>query len=124
MSVERKRRGGSWGFRFYRLGICFKRFGYKTRGEAKEAEIQFQASLKNNPPLPPTALVSVVSAYLIDSAERGRSGWRVEGLRVCLRKHVLPHFGEARLITDIQFDEIEKLTMKLKASGMKAKSIW
>ena len=123
MAIERKRKKGTWGYRFFQAWRCYKRYGWETRGEAKEAEIQFLANLKDNPPLPPTALVNVVSAYLIDSAERGRSGWRVEGLRLCLKKHVLPYFGEARLITDIKFEEVEKLVIKLKKS-LKPKSIW
>jgi site-specific recombinase XerD len=124
MAIERKRKKGSWGYRFCQAGRCYKNYGFQTRAAAKEAEVQFQASLKDNPPLPPTALINVVAAYLVDSAERGRSGWRVEGLRLCLRKHVLPYFGEARLITDIQFEEIEKLVIKLKGSGLKSKSTW
>src|SRR4030095_9604246 len=123
MAVERKRKKGSWGYRSSQAGRCYKRFGFQSRAEAKEAEIQFRASLKDNPPLPPTALINVVSAYLVDSVERGRSEWRVEGLRLCLKKHVLPYFGEARLITDIEFEEVEKLVIKLKKS-LKPKSVW
>jgi integrase/recombinase XerD len=124
MAVERKRKKGSWGYRFSRAGKCYKNYGFQTRGEAKEAEIQFQASLKDNPPLPPTALINVISDYLVDSANRGRSEWRVEGLRLCLKKHVLPYFGDARLITDIEFEDVDKLVIKLKKSGLKPKSIW
>jgi integrase len=125
MAAERKRKKGTWGYRFSQAGRCYKSYGFPTRAEAKEAEIQFRASLKDNPPLPPTALINVVSAYLIDSVERGHSEWRVEGLRLSLRKHVLPYFGDAKLITDIEFEEIEKLVIKLKRSGgLKPKSIW
>jgi integrase len=124
MAIERKRKKGTWGYRFFQAGRCYKRYGWETRGGAKEAEIQFRASLKDNPPLPPTALINVVGAYLVDSAERGRSWWRVEGLRLCLKKHVLPYFGDARLITDIEFEDVDKLVRKLKKSGLKPKSIW
>src|SRR6266481_9414930 len=124
MAVERKRKKGSWGFRFSQAGTRYARYGWETRAEAKEAEIQFRADLKNNPPLLPTALVNVVSAYLIESAEQGRSEWRVEGLRLCLRKHVLPYFGEAKLVSTIEFEEVKKLVIKLKQSGLKPRSIW
>jgi integrase len=125
MAAERKRKRGTWGYRFSQAGRCYKSYGFPTRAEAKEAEIQFRANLKDNPPLPPTALINVISAYLIDSVERGHSEWRVEGLRLSLRKHVLPYFGDAKLITDIEFEEIEKLVIKLKRSGaLKPKSIW
>src|SRR5262249_58207662 len=85
--LERKRKGGSWGFRFYQAGSCYKKYGYLTRADAKEAEIHFRADLKNNPPLPATALVNVVAAYLIDAADEGRAEWRTENLRPSLKKH-------------------------------------
>src|SRR5258708_17376499 len=118
MAVERKRKNqGNWGFRFSQAGKPYARYGWETRAEAKEAEIQFRASLKDNPPLPPTALVNVVSAYLVDSVERRRSEGSTEGLRLSLRKHVLPYFGDATLITDIPSDGIEKLAEEIKRSG-------
>src|SRR6266436_60706 len=126
MAITRKRKNqGNFGFRFSQAGKRYERYGWETRAEAKEAEIQFRANLKNNPPLPPTALVNVVSAYLIESAEQGRSEWRVEGLRLCLRKHVLSYFGEAKLVSTIEFEEVKKLVIKLKQSaGLKPRSIW
>jgi integrase len=125
MAVERKRKkGGKWGYRFSQAGTCYKRFAWATRAEAKEAEIQFRANLKNNPPLPPTALVNVASAYLIESAEKGRSSWRIDGLRSSIKKHVLGHFGEARLITDITPQDVERLLLKLKREGKKPKTVW
>src|SRR5262245_50880053 len=118
--LERKRKGGSWD----QAGSCYKKYGYLTRADAKEAEIQFRADLKNNPPLPSTALVNVVASYLIDSADEGRSEWRTENLRRSLKKHALGFFGDAKPVDEITFKEVRRLVIKLKNSGAKPKSIW
>jgi integrase len=126
MPTERKTKKGKWGYRFTQAGICYKKYAWETRAEAREAEIQFRADLKKNPPLPATALVNVVRDYLIDSADpgRGRSMWRIEALRLSIRKHILSHFGEAKLVDEITEREIEELILKLKRQGLKPKSVW
>src|SRR5262245_59518623 len=124
MAVERKRRGGSWGYRFTQHGHCYKEYGMATRAEAKAAEIQCRADLEKHPPLPPQALANIVADYLVDSAERGRSMWRLDSLRLSLRRHVIAHFGETKLIANITDNDIESLIKKLKRQGLKPKSIW
>src|SRR4030095_6745562 len=123
MSVARKRKNqGRFGFRFCHLGKRYEKYGWETRAEAREAEIQFRAELKKNPPLPPTALVNVVADYLVHSAKR-RSEWRVDNLRYCIKKHILPYFGESKLITHIKPKEVEEFILQLKGS-LRPKSVW
>jgi hypothetical protein len=44
-------------------------------------------------------LITVVSAYLVDSAEKGRSGWRIDGMRWNFNKVIIPFFGAATPIS-------------------------
>lgn len=126
MAVERKRKNGSWGYRFFQAGTCYKKYGFPTRAEAKGAEILFRADLKNNPPPLPEALGNVAADYLKDSADprRGRSVWRLKGLRLNIKKHILPHFGEAKLVNEITDDDIEEFILKLKAKSLRPKTVW
>jgi integrase len=125
MSVLKKRRGGSWGYQFYLQGRRYKKFGYQTPQEAKAAEQETRIDLRKNPPLPPTALVNATSNHLIELAADGKSEHRTEALRLCFTKHVLPYFGEATLITDITFENVRQLVLKLKATRRyKPKSLW
>src|SRR5262245_65953315 len=114
MAVERKRRGGSLGYRFSLHGKCYKEYGYPDRRAAKEAEEVKRIELKQNPPLPPTALINVISAHLIELAKEGKSEHRTEGLRLCLGKHALPFLGESKLITEITFKDVKNLVLKMK----------
>jgi hypothetical protein len=71
MAVEYRKDRGKWGYRFYLHGRCFKKYAWETKGEARKAERETRVELEKNPPLPPTALVSIVAAYLVDAAEKG-----------------------------------------------------
>jgi len=124
MAVEYRKERGKWGYRFYLRGKCFKKYGWETKGEARKAEREARVELEKHPPLPPTALASIVAAYLVDSAEKGRSMWRLDGLRYSYKKHILPYFGEAKLIGDITPDDVNKLIRALKQKGLKGKTIW
>src|SRR5262245_26443852 len=126
MAVERKRKNGSWGYRFSQAGTCYKKYGFPTRAEAKAAEIQFRAELNNNPPPPPEAFGNIAYDYLTDSADpgRGRSLSRLKGLRLSIKKHILPHFGEATLVHQISSANIEKFLLKLKRRGLRPKTVW
>ena len=95
----------------------------KPRAEAARAERETRVELAKNPPLPPTALSSVVAAYLIESAERGRSMWRLDGLRLSMKNHILPFFGEATSIAAITSERVEKFITALKRKGLKGKSV-
>jgi integrase len=124
MSVEYREERGKWGYRFYLRGKCFKKYAWETKGEAKKAEREARVEAEKRPPLPPTALVSIVAGYLVDSAAKGRSMWRLDGLRYSLNKHVLPHFGEAKLISDITSDDVNRFIIALKKKGLKGKTVW
>lgn len=80
-------------------------------------------SLRKIHPLPVTALGSVLAAYLVDSAERERSMWRLDGLRLTMKNHVLPVFGEATSITAITPERVEKFITASKRKGLKGKSV-
>src|SRR5262249_26488325 len=41
-----------------------------------------------------------------------------------LGKHALPFFGEAKLITEIIFDEVKSLILKMKGQGYHSNTIW
>src|SRR5688500_15105222 len=106
--IERRNDRGKWGYRFYQAGRCFKRYVWDSRAEAKQAERERRVELAKNPPLPATALGSLVAAYLVDSAERERSMWRLDGLRLSMKNHILPFFGEATPIASITSEGVEK----------------
>jgi hypothetical protein len=96
--IEYRADRGKWGYRFCRQGRSYKQYAWETREQAKAALIEFKkelASKPKDPELPPTALITVVSAYLIDSAEQGRSEWRTEGLRYNFNAVIIPFFGAA-----------------------------
>ena len=73
MSVEYRKNRKRWGYQFYLHGKCFSRYAWDTKTEAKEAEREAYSDAKNNPGHQPTALATASGAYLIASAERGRS---------------------------------------------------
>jgi hypothetical protein len=102
MSVEYREDRKKWEHRFYQRGQCFKKYVWDTKTEAKEAERQAQVDAKKSPTLQPTAMVTASGAYLVASAERGRSQWRVDGLNYTFKVHIVPYFGEATLITDLR----------------------
>jgi hypothetical protein len=90
--AKRKKRNGveyradrdRWGYRLSHQGRTYKRYAWATREEAKAALIEFKSELASKPKepeLPRAALITVVGAYLIDSAENGRSQWRLDAMR-------------------------------------------
>jgi integrase len=123
MSVESRDDRKKWGYRFYLRGQCFKKYAWDTKTEAKEAEREAQVEAKKSPTLQPTALVTAGGAYLIASAERGRSQWRVDGLNYTFKAHIIPYFGEATLITDITPKTVENFIAALRRKGLKNKTI-
>src|SRR5689334_2029234 len=105
MMKRKKRRGVEyranrerWGYRVCLAGRTYKRYAWATQAEAREALNKLKEEIRNKPKepeLPPTALITVVSAYLIDSAEKGRSAWRIDGMRWNFNKVIIPFFGAA-----------------------------
>jgi site-specific recombinase XerC len=123
MSVEYRKNRKRWGYRFYLRGQCFSRYAWDSKTEAKQAEREAQVEARKNPGLQPTALLTASGAYLIASAERGRSKWRIDGLNYTFKAHIIPHFGEAALITDITPQMVENFIAALKRKGLKNKTV-
>lgn len=116
---------GRWGYRFSHQGRTLKRFAWATREEAKAALSEFKhelASKPKQPELPPTALITVVGAYLIDSAEKGRSEWRLD-MRWNFNGVIIPFFGAATPIGSITTEQVEKLVVQRKRK-VKPKTVW
>ena len=49
--------------------------------------------------------------------------WRLDGLRLTMKNHVLPVFGEATSITAITPERVEKFITASKRKGLKGKSV-
>jgi hypothetical protein len=123
MSAEYRRDRKKWGYRFYLRGQCFTRHVWDTKTEAKQAEREARAEAAKSPALQPTAMATASGGYLIASAERGRSRWRIDGLNYTFKAHIVPHFGETALITDITPQMIENFIASLKRKGLKNKTV-
>ena len=90
---------------------------------SKGAEREAQVDAKKSPTVQPTAMVTASGAYLIASAERGRSQWRLDGLNYTFKAHIVPYFGETTLITDITPKTVENFIAALKRKGLKNKTV-
>jgi len=124
MGVDFRKDRGKWGFRVYRAGHTYKRYAWDTKTEAREAEREFLVELKKRPPIPKNTLCQVVSAYLIESARKGRSQWRLDSLRLNFKKWVLPFFGESTIITSIKHKDVTEFILQQKQRGVRNKTTW
>jgi integrase len=133
MAKRKKRRGieyredrQRWGYRVCLQGVTYKRYVWATPAEAREALNNLKDEIRNKPrepDLPPTALITVVSAYLIDSAEKGRSQWRIDGMRWNFDKVIIPFLGAATPIASITTEQVQKMVIQRKRT-VKPKTIW
>jgi integrase len=124
--VEYREERDRWGYRLSHQGRIYKRYVWETREEAKAALTEFKqelASKLKEPELPPTALITVVSAYLVDSAEQGRSQWRLDAMRWNFNKVILPFFGTAAPIGSITTEQVRKMVRERKRQ-VKPKTLW
>jgi hypothetical protein len=123
MSAEyrKDRKSGVIGSTF--AGKCFTRHVRDTKTEAKQAEREARAEAAKSPALQPMAMATASGGYLIASAERGRSRWRIDGPNDTFKAHIVPYFGEATLITDITPQMGEKFISALKRKGLKNKTV-
>lgn len=125
-NVEYRVDRNKWGYRFSHQGKCFKKYDWETREAAKAALIEFKqelASKPKEPELPPTALITVVGSYLIDSAEIGRSQWRLNNVRSNFNGVIIPFLGAATPIGSITTEQIKKLVLQRKRK-VKPKTLW
>ena len=131
---KRKKRNGieyradrdRWGYRVSLRGRTYKRYVWATREQARAALVEFKkefGSRPKEPELAPTALVAVVSAYLIDSAEQGRSQWRLDAVRWNFKKVLIPFFGDTAPIGSITTEQIRKMVIQRRRI-VKPKTLW
>jgi len=124
MPTEYRKDRKKWGYRFFLHGKSWKQYAWDTQEEAKNAEAERRAYLLKNPPLKTDALGNVGALYLIDSAERGRSKWRIDGLRWNLNAHILPFFKAETPISAITDADVENFIRHHKRRGVKNSTIW
>ncbi len=124
MAVEYRKNRKKWGFRVYRAGHNYKRYAWDTKTEAREAEREFLVELKNRPPIPKNTLCQVVSAYLIESARKGRSQWRLDALRWSFNRFILPFFGENTVAKSINHKDVTEFILQQKQRRVSNKTIW
>src|SRR5215471_11159600 len=132
--ARRKKRHGvyyradrqTWGYQVCLRGRSYKRYAWATREEAKAALTELKRrveAMPQEPELPPTALITVAGAYLTYLAEKGRSEWRIKGVRWNFDKVILPFFGAATPIASITTTSIEKMVRQRKGK-VKPKTVW
>ena len=124
MTTEFRKNRKKWGYRFSLHGKSWKRYAWDTQEEAKNAEAAHRTELLNNPCLRADSLGNVAALYLIDSAERGRSKWRIEALRYNLSAFILPFFSPEIPMTSITEVDVEKFLKDQKRRGVKNSTIW
>src|SRR5262249_38719903 len=134
MARRKKKRHGvyyradrqTWGYQVCLRGRSYKKYAWETREEAKAALTELKQEIEATPiepELPPTALVTVANDYLSDAAEKGRSEWRLRGLRWNFDGVIIPFFGATTLIADITTAQIQKFVIQRKRK-VKPKTIW
>jgi len=116
---DRKR----WGFRVCLQGRTYKQYAWQTKAAAKQAEADFLADLKKNPPLPKNAFVNVVGGYLIHSAKY-RSQWRLDALRRNFARFIVPFFGDTTPAASINKEQVEDFIEAQKKRGVKNITVW
>ena len=129
MAVEYRKDRRKWGYRFCRAGHTYKKYDWDTKTAAREAEREFSVELKKRPPIPKNTLCQVVSAYLIESARKDRSQWRLDGLRWNFNRFALPHFGESRIITTIKTKDVDEFILtqrqrRVRGNRISNKTVW
>ena len=124
MTTEFRKNRKKWGYRFFLHGKSWKRYAWDTQEEAKNAEAAHRTELLNNPSLRADSLGNVAALYLIDSAERGRSKWRIEALRYNLNAFILPFFNPETPMTAITEVDVENFLKHQKHRGVKNSTVW
>ena len=117
---ERKR----WGYRVCRAGKTYKRFVWRTRAEAEKALRRFLLDLDERPQIPRNAFVSVVGEYLVQSALKGRSRWRLDALQLNFDRFIVPFFGDHTAVGDITRKQVEDFVLDQKKRGIKNSTVW
>src|SRR6516165_5747256 len=116
MAIEYRRDRKRWGYRVCQAGISYKKYAWRTKAEARQAEAEFLTELKKNPPLPKNSLEAVCAAYLVDAAGK-RSLHHLKSLRTNFASVMLPFFGADTLITAITHQNVEQYVAHLRKRG-------
>jgi integrase len=124
MPIEFRKDRKKWGYRFSLQGRIWKRYAWDTQEEAKNAEAAYRTELLENPPLRTDCIGNVAALYLIDSAERGRSKWRIDALRYNLEKFILPFLKPEIPMTAVTEIDVENFIKHHKRRGVKNSTIW
>ena len=124
MPTEFRRDRKKWGFRFYLVGKTWKRYAWDTELEARNAEAKLRTELLEKPPIATDSLGNVAAAYLIHSAEEGRSKWRLLALRSNLNAFILPYFKPETPMSAITETDVENFIRHHKRRGVKNITIW
>jgi integrase len=124
MPTEYRKERKKWGYRFSLHGRLWKKYVWDTEREARDAEAAHRTELLNNPPVRTDSLSNVAALYLIDSAEQGRSKWRIDALRYNLNAFILPFFKPETPISAISETDVEGFIKHHKRRGRKNLTIW
>jgi integrase len=124
MSTEYRKDRKKWGYRFSLHGKLWKKYAWDTELEARNAEAEARTELLNNPPSRTDSLGNVAAFYLIDSAEQGRSKWRIEALRYNLNAFILPFFKPETPMSAITETDVESFIKQHKRRKVKNLTIW
>ena len=124
MSTEYRKERKKWGYRVSLHGSTWKKYAWDTELEARNAEAAHRTELLKNPPIRTDALGNVAALYLVDSAENGRSKWRLEALRYNLNRFILPFFKAETPMSAITETDIENFIKHHKRRKVKNRTIW
>jgi integrase len=124
MPTEYRRDREKWGFRFYLHGKTWKKYAWNTEREARDAEAKLRTELLEKPPIATDSLGNVAAAYLIHSAEEGRSRWRIDALRYNLNAFVLPFFKPETPMSAITEIDVESFIRHHRRRGVKNVTVW
>jgi integrase len=108
MPVSKRKDNGKWGYRLYFRGTNYRKFIFKTREEALQAEAELVDKLRREVTIISSDmfLVEAVNKFLEHSAKIGKSKDRLRALHCNFNSFILPFFGDGRKIKDITHNDI------------------
>jgi len=109
MSVSKRKENGKWGYRVYFRGRNWRRFTFKTREDALQAEAELLDKLRREMMIIRTdmPLVEAVNKYLEYSAKVGKSAHRLRGMHSCFKSFIVPFLKPETRIKDITHNNIQ-----------------
>ena len=109
MPVSKRKDTGKWGYRVYYHGRNYRKFIYRTRDEALQAESELLDKLRRELTVinSDMYLVAAVNKFLEYSAKVGKSKNRLRGLYNNFKSFILPYFGPDKQIKNITHNDIQ-----------------